>query len=499
MNKQRIIICLLCAMVMMTGIFTSCTINYNGQEDITSSNEIISTKEQNTQNAQAGTYWRTAGFDGVEIITGEYWAELFLWEDGTGYFRFSQATPASNYYGIYDVTDCNWSLEENGVLTLFESGTKTILYTGSVQDNVLTVSYDGYADEVIAMEKAEMPPYGSHWTIMGLYGIWKMTCYTDIASGYNAVSNIEDGFFAAEITLDRVLGIHFWLADPVNNNLIQESGMEIGYRLSANDDDDYTWYPYIEGPISENCVNQAWHAELTCVSEPNVCYFVTYEDNKLVLKKENTDNPDNYPSSFTAEFEYLGHPLALGEGDAFTILQNRYAEKAYAVILDKYSQYLPNDQEADITADILSSYLKDAAHIEDEQQLRELYYSIEEPLRSNSGFGYALRDINADGTPELFILSKDNGSENSVINALYTIQSGKTLLVDAYWSRNICELSENGTIYINGSSGADDSGYASFLLNSETGELELIETFDSSYSPDIAYDESGLIFIPFNN
>ena len=498
MNKR--IICLFCSALIITGIFTACK-KVDTDQDLAalldSAAQLISTTQQNTPVSTAGAYWKTAGFDGIELETGDYWSDLFLWEDGTGYFRFSQATPMSNYYGMHDVMSCDWSLEENGSLTLFSPGTSTVLYAGSVADNVLTIRYDGYAEETIEMEQAEMPPYGSHWTILGLYGTWKMISYTDAASGYHEVGYYtvggKAGYFASEITLDQVSGVHFWLADPLSHRFEMARDMQLGSR------DDDTWHPYTAGPAWEGCANEAWHVALTGNDDPDARFFVTFADGKLLLKKEDLNNPNSFPSSYTAEFEYVGYRDDLGEGDGEDTVNRRYAEVAYSVILDQYRNAMQLGWDLEKTVDMITLNLKEDANIDDETMLSELYNSVEEPLRGNSNLGYAIRDINEDGAPELFILSEDGYSNDYTINSFYTLHNGRTVLAGAYWSRKRCAIAEDGTVYIDGSSSADDSFFASYSLDPTTGELQLIETSDIPGNPDVTAEAAGLFFTPLIN
>ena len=457
-------------------------------------------ENQNMPSTQNGVYWKTAGFDGLETASGDYWSDLFLWEDGTGYFRCSQATPSGGYYGIHDTTDCDWSLAADGTLTLFRSGTKTTLYTGSVSGNVLTLNYDGFGEESIKMGQAKMPPFGSHWTLLNLYGTWRMTGRTIAGSKHQTVSHYTEGgktgYFSSEITLDRVIGAHFWLAYPLENKQVIVRNMAIGYR-DAND----TWHPVKEGPIWEGCINEAWHAELTGNGNPNVRFYVTYADGMLLLRMDDLKNP---AASFTAEFEYVGDNYDIAEqayqrNKTDDFVEVRYAEVAYSVILDYFRSTLQFDWTAENTADFITTCLENEAHITDETALNAMNSALYEPLQYSAGeFGYAIRDINEDGFPELFILVRDDYSERDTVIAIFTIHENKTVLVDAFWSRKRCTVDTDGTIYINGSSGWDNSSSESYQLNAGTGRLQLIRTFDESYEPQITTAEAGLFFTPFD-
>ena len=445
-----------------------------------------STEAQNTYDSGAGTYWKTAGFDGLENEEGDFWSDLFLWKDGTGYFRFSQATPKSVYYGLHDVTSCDWSLE-NGKLTLYSSGTKAVLYSGSVADNVLTLHYDGYTAETITMQQAKMPPYGSHWTLLSLFGTWRMVSYTD-ATGYHAVEDLADKHFASEIIIDQVINSHYWWVSPLSGKSEMVHNMGIGY---SDEDDDYRWHPLKEGPIWQGSVNEAWHVELTGDST-KVRLYATYADGQLLLKR--MDNAKNFPSSFTAVYEYVGYRGELGEGDLVDIVNTRFGTVAYAALLEHYRDALNSGNDVETVADSIVDFLDKNIDIDNEQQLRALYYSIEEPLRGKSNIGYAIRDINLDGIPELFIIADDD-----TINSIFTLRNGGLVLVGAYWSRNSCMIDDYGTLYVNGSSGADDSSSASYSLNRGSGKLQLVKRFDTPYSPDLALKEAGLIFSPFTS
>ena len=459
---------------------------------------MVSTN-QNPNSGQAqwsneGTYWKTVGFDGIEFESGDFWSDLFLWEDGTGYFRFSQATPSSNYYGMYDVTSCDWSMGENGVITLFNSGTKNVLYTGSVEDSILLLDYKGYLDETIRMEQAKMPPYGAHWTVLDMYGTWSMVSYTDSTSGYHLTKELDENF-ASEITMDQVIYNHFWLADPVNGRSEILHGMSMGYH----DDNDYSWYPISEGPIWADCINQAWHVEFSLHSNYGVHYYAAYVDGKLLFKRVDAANPNSFPYNFTAEYEYVDYRGGSGMGDGLAEINTKYGLAAYAAILDDYRNMLSQRGEIDEIADYLVSALEYDAHINDATSLRELYSSIEEPLSGNSTFGYAIWDIDIDGIPELFILSEDKYADDYTINSFYTLQKGVPTLVGAYWSRKRCNIGVDGTIYINGSNSAFDSSSISYWLNGMTGKLQQKEVFRDMYQPNNSLAAAGLVFTPFTS
>ena len=479
MNKR--VIYVLCAiLVLVAGFFLV--------RGIISSNEDPNLGQ--TQKSNEGTYWKTAGFDGIELEYGEFWSDVFLWEDGTGYFRFSQATPASNYYGMYDVESCDWSLGEGGLLTLYKSGTNSVLYTGSIENDVLMLNYDGYIMETIRMEQAQMPPYGAHFTVLDLYGTWQMVAYTDKSSGYHTAEELGR-YFASEITLDQVISNHYWLADPSRGIAEIFHTMDIGYY------DDYAWHPISEGPIWDGNLNQAWHVEITRSGNSNVHFYATYADGKLFFKKVDDNNPNSFPYSFTAEYEYVGYREELGENSVVDAINKKFGLTAYALVLENYEYAVNSVGDKGTIADNVVSYLESNVKISDSDMSRELYYSIEEPLYGGEKMGYAVRDINLDGVPELFIISDEGYGGNYAIKSVYTLNNGDPSLVGAYWSRKRCMVDSDGVFYIEGSSGADDSTLGTYRLNSTAMGLQKVTGSYRPFYPMIPISEAGLLFTPF--
>ena len=123
---KKHMVCLLYTAALSVGIFSVCSTG--DAEQHPAAQEI---EARNTENPMTGTYWKATDFDAEELDTDNFWADLFLWEDGTGYFRFSQRTPESNYYGVHDAINCDWSFDESSALVLLVPGTNTILYAGS--------------------------------------------------------------------------------------------------------------------------------------------------------------------------------------------------------------------------------------------------------------------------------------------------------------------------------------------------------------------------------
>lgn len=103
--------------------------------------------------------------------------------------------------------------------------------------------------------------------------------------------------------------------------------------------------------------------------------------------------------------------------------------------------------------------------------------------------GYALKDINDDGTQELLIMEVSVCDEKSCygqrIMAIYTIVDDEARFVAGGWARNRYYILEDNRIYNEGSSGADDSSFEVYRLMENT---DILEQLDSRNSKSDDYD-----------
>jgi len=90
--------------------------------------------------------------------------------------------------------------------------------------------------------------------------------------------------------------------------------------------------------------------------------------------------------------------------------------------------------------------------------------------RYRDEIGYAFKDLNNDGIPEMMILSS-----GYVVLGIYTLENGIPVLLDAYWERHRCEIDKDGILYTYGSSGASDHSWELFVIMPNSTKLELIE------------------------
>lgn len=99
---------------------------------------------------------------------------------------------------------------------------------------------------------------------------------------------------------------------------------------------------------------------------------------------------------------------------------------------------------------------------------------------TSSSYGYVLKDINGDDVLELFWVSADLDT----IFAVFTLSGMDVQLLDAFWSRYSCRVTDNGEIYTLGSSAADIFSYNNRRLEPHSAELISVKEFgaDKEYS-----------------
>jgi len=101
----------------------------------------------------------------------------------------------------------------------------------------------------------------------------------------------------------------------------------------------------------------------------------------------------------------------------------------------------------------------------------ELNIPSSSPL-TRSDFGYALKDLNGDGTPELILLYKDY-----YVLAIFTTVEGSPKLLDAYWGKYVCVIFESGLICALGTGGAFTWTITTQEISIENGGLQDIEQY----------------------
>jgi len=94
--------------------------------------------------------------------------------------------------------------------------------------------------------------------------------------------------------------------------------------------------------------------------------------------------------------------------------------------------------------------------------------------------GYAVKDINNDGTQELIILC--NNTEAPTLMALFTLKDDKPVLLQDFDSRNEGALAANGTLYCVGDGGVMHEELKAYRLAPDAVNLTLMAEYQSDLS-----------------
>ena len=133
-------------------------------------------------------------------------------------------------------------------------------------------------------------------------------------------------------------------------------------------------------------------------------------------------------------------------------------EKRYSAVLEKYRSAITDDWS-------LEEYEK-------EDICRLLFYKLGSGSKA-SEFGYYFKDINSDGTDELFIGPKSSDEYIEALYEIYTVSDGSPKRLAMSGEKNKYYLCSDGTIADHGSGGSDSSGFYYFKFNGI--ELDFVE------------------------
>ena len=100
-----------------------------------------------------------------------------------------------------------------------------------------------------------------------------------------------------------------------------------------------------------------------------------------------------------------------------------------------------------------------------------------------TGNGYAVVDINNDGTPELAILYGSETSDTSSLYALFTLKDGEPVGITSYGRRDGGALATDGTIYKISSCGTNCAFACSYRLEAGAAELSKLTEYGVDDNP----------------
>jgi len=104
-----------------------------------------------------------------------------------------------------------------------------------------------------------------------------------------------------------------------------------------------------------------------------------------------------------------------------------------------------------------------------------------QPADNLSTIGYAFVDIDNNGTEELIVAQSFGNDWPCDILNIYTISDNKVVMLAEGWSRNRYYLLNDGTVYNEGSNGADDSSFISYKIADDKKSLAVVGTGMKDY------------------
>ena len=124
------------------------------------------------------------------------------------------------------------------------------------------------------------------------------------------------------------------------------------------------------------------------------------------------------------------------------------------------------------------------------------HFAFEDEMFYLDMLGYAVKDINGDGVPELLLLYRESFWNPAVpiLLSLYTLHEGRAVRLDSYHNARLAHITEDGTVYVAGRSSAVTTSLESYSLEAGAAELtQLTEyTRDFSGSKNVYFEgESG--------
>lgn len=163
--------------------------------------------------------------------------------------------------------------------------------------------------------------------------------------------------------------------------------------------------------------------------------------------------------------------LILFWGCAVVVKQNTEIPQPYVNVLEKYKTVT-----ACVTQDIFEKKYNngefDLILGNDEQEYKWKAMIADLKVSQHDEFGYILKDVNCDGTSELFLVRGDYS-----LLAIFTIFDNEPVLLDAFWSKNKGFMLDTDEIYVLTSGGAQDFEYAFKKISTSGNKLECAMSF----------------------
>jgi hypothetical protein len=186
--------------------------------------------------------------------------------------------------------------------------------------------------------------------------------------------------------------------------------------------------------------------------------------------------------------------VACGEKDT-TEQPLTVATEKYAVIIDYYKEYAQSDMESIAILELCLNIANELKFEPYGNVSQQFFFSCQ--FLHDTSLAFAIHDINKDCVYELIIFKEDLKSDNEgietnySINAVYTLKNNKPVLLGAYWDTYTCEFNDEGVFIVNGTTLADDGFVATYVIDTKTTSLKLLEALGSE-----TYDKETQELLP---
>ena len=221
------------------------------------------------------------------------------------------------------------------------------------------------------------------------------------------------------------------------------------------------------------CMNKVFGILATCMIlgvmlvSLQGCGTVTAERSKITPETTSSDTTETTSSDFTVPNWFTDYPSII----------NEYRNYIDVLIKDGIESDAGHNAFPAPTSDRTLSYdwgcmqAEVWRHIYNYKEYPNVYHT-QSITDIRNAFGYAIKDINGDGCPELVLLFQDY-----TVFAIFSTVNGQPNLLDAYWPRNSCAIDAQGIIYTHGSGGAYATLNTSYKISSDGSKLILIQEF----------------------
>ena len=224
-------------------------------------------------------------------------------------------------------------------------------------------------------------------------------------------------------------------------------------------------------------------------------WFIAHAENAYSLTWELVDPDGNIHSVSDAMAQHSGLLLEVLEGDTIAVSNVPLSLNGWGVQarFDGQGNSATTSPAYIYVGDFINAYSSviekyRAAMLAYIQGTGSYYdFGVSEWISSCDHVGYALKDLDKNGIPELIIAGIGNYSgttnlETNIIYELYTLSDSQPLQLVESWGRSRKYLLPDNRIYNEGSNGAASSGFILFKVNGTT--LQFLEGYWSTNSTD---------------